>query len=94
MKWLVIVIFAGVSTEGNKDLYVFTKPTFETATQCQADISDPAIIPILVNKVMKDNGFRQIEKVVCMEENDFIELYEESWKNWKEKKEVISLGSS
>ena len=89
MKWLVIVIFAGVSTEGNKDLYVFTKPTFETAAQCQADISDPAIIPILVNKVMKDNGFRQIERVVCMEENNFIELYEESWKNWKEKKEVI-----
>ena len=78
-----------MSAEGNKDLYVFTKPTFETAAQCQADISDPAIIPILVNKVMKDNGFRQIERVVCMEENDFIELYEESWKNWKEKKEVI-----
>ena len=85
MKWLVIVIFAGVSIEGNKDLYVFTKPTFETAVQCQADISDPAIIPILVNKVMKDNGFRQIEGVVCMKENDFIELYEESWKQKKDK---------
>ena len=55
MKWLVIVIFAGMSAEGNKDLYVFTKPTFETAAQCQADITDPAIITILVNKVIKDN---------------------------------------
>ena len=85
MKWLVIVIFAGISADGNKDLYVFTQPTFETEIQCQADITDPAIIPILVNKVIKYNGFRQIEGVVCMEENNFIELYEESWKEKKDK---------
>jgi len=85
MKWLIIVIFAGISTEGNRDLYVFTNPTFETEIQCQADITDPAVIPILVNKVIEENGFRKIDKVVCMEENDFIELYKESW---KEKTEV------
>lgn len=85
MKWLIIVIFAGISPQGNRDLYVFTNPTFETEIQCKADITDPAVIPILVNKVIKENGFRKIDKVVCMEENDFIELYKESW---KEKTEV------
>jgi hypothetical protein len=85
MKWLIIVIFAGISAQGNKDLYVFTNPTFETEIQCKADITDPEVIPILVNKVIEQNGYRKIDKVICMEENDFIELYKESW---KEKTEV------
>ena len=52
MKWLVIVIFAGLTPSGGKDLYVFTNPTFDTQVQCQSDISNPEVIPILVKKVM------------------------------------------
>ena len=78
MKWLVIVVFAGISQDVSRDLYVFTQPTFETEIQCQADITDPAVVPILVQQVIKDNGYRPIEKVICMEENDFIELYKKS----------------
>jgi|TARA_B100002019_G_scaffold79812_1_gene68903 hypothetical protein len=76
MKWLVIVIFAGISPSGGKDLYVFTNPTFDTQTQCQADISDPNVVPILVKKVIQDNGPKKIEKVVCMLDKDFKELLE------------------
>ena len=76
MKWLVIVIFAGMSPSGGKDLYVFTNPTFDTQTQCQADISDPNVVPILVKKVIQDNGPKKIEKVVCMLDKDFKELLE------------------
>tara|TARA_A100001035_G_scaffold262179_1_gene241762 strand:- start:322 stop:582 length:261 start_codon:yes stop_codon:yes gene_type:complete len=76
MKWLVVVVFAGLSPEGDKDLYVFTNPTFETEVQCQADITDPAVVPILVNKVIQDNGYRKIEKVVCMLDNDLKELFQ------------------
>tara|TARA_B100001287_G_scaffold25781_1_gene18716 strand:+ start:1868 stop:2131 length:264 start_codon:yes stop_codon:yes gene_type:complete len=84
MKWLVIVVFAGISQDGSRDLYVFTQPTFETEIQCQADITDPAVVPILVQQVIKDNGYRPIEKVICMEENDFIELYKKSWQEENE----------
>ena len=76
MKWLVIVIFAGITPSGGKDLYVFTNPTFDTQTQCQADISDPNVVPILVKKVIQDNGPKKIEKVVCMLDKDFKELLE------------------
>jgi|TARA_B100000123_G_scaffold37137_1_gene24447 hypothetical protein len=76
MKWLVVVVFAGLSPEGDKDLYVFTNPTFETEVQCQADITDPAVVPILVNKVIQDNGYRKIEKVVCMLDNELKELFQ------------------
>ena len=62
----------------------FTQPTFETEIQCQADITDPAVVPILVQQVIKDNGYRPIEKVICMEENDFIELYKKSWQEENE----------
>tara|TARA_B100000073_G_C23604171_1_gene521699 strand:+ start:584 stop:847 length:264 start_codon:yes stop_codon:yes gene_type:complete len=83
MKWLVIVIFAGISPSGGKDLYVFTNPTFDTQTQCQADISDPNVVPILVKKVIQDNGPKKIEKVVCMLDKDFKELLESLQKKEK-----------
>ena len=76
MKWLVIVIFAGVTPDGSKDLYVFTNPTFDTQVQCQADKTDPAVVPILVKKVIQDNGPRKIERVVCMLDTEFKKLLE------------------
>ena len=87
MKWLVIVIFAGLSPQGDKDLYVFTNPTFDTQLQCQADITDPAVVPILVNKVIQDNGYRKIERVMCMLDNDLIDIM----KTYQEKKKGVEL---
>ena len=87
MKWLVVVVFAGLSPEGDKDLYVFTNPTFDTQIQCQADISDPAVVPILVKKVVKDNGPRPIEKVMCMLDTDLIQIME----TYQEEKKGIQL---
>ena len=83
MKWLVVVVFAGLSPQGDKDLYVFTNPTFETQIQCQADITDPAVVPILVNKVIQDNGYRKIERVMCMFDNDLIDIMESYQKKEK-----------
>ena len=83
MKWLVIVIFAGLSPQGDKDIYVFTNPTFETQIQCQADITDPAVVPILVNKVIQDNGPRPIERVICVEDIKFKEFLESLQKKEK-----------
>ena len=87
MKWLVIVIFAGLTPEGNKDLYVFLNPTFETQFECQSDISNPEVIPILVKKVIQDNGPKPIENVVCMLDNDFKELL----KSFDKKEKGVSL---
>ena len=87
MKWLVVVVFAGLTPQGDKDLYVFTNPTFETQMQCQADITDPAVVPILVNKVIQDNGYRKIERVMCMLDNDLIDIM----KSYQEKEKGVAL---
>ncbi len=87
MKWLVVVVFAGLSPAGDKDLYVFTNPIFETQIQCQADITDPAVVPLLVRKVVKDNGPRPIERVMCMLDTDLIQIME----TYQEKKKGIQL---
>ena len=87
MKWLVVVVFAGLTPQGDKDLYVFTNPTFETQVQCQADITDPAVVPILVNKVIQDNGYRKIERVMCMLDNDLIDIM----KSYQEKEKGVAL---
>ena len=80
MKWLIVVIFAGLSPEGDKDLYVFTNPTFDNPVVCQSDISNPDVVPILVKKVVKDNGPRPIERVMCMLDTDLIQILEQGKK--------------
>ena len=87
MKWLIVVIFAGLSPEGDKDLYVFTNPTFDNPVVCQSDISNPDVVPILVKKVVKDNGPRPIERVMCMLDTDLIQILE----TYQEKKKGIQL---
>jgi len=87
MKWLVVVVFAGLTPQGDKDLYVFINPTFETQVQCQADITDPAVVPTLVRKVIQDNGPRPIEKVMCILDTDLKQIME----TYQKKEKGIAL---
>ena len=75
MKWLIVVVFANLAPNGDKEMFVFTNPTFDDPYECQADISNPEVIPILVQKIMEENGPRPIERVLCLPEksvNEFI----------------------
>ena len=66
MKWLIVVVFANLSPSGEKELYIFTNPTFDNPVVCQSDISNPEVIPLLVEKIIKENGPRPIERVLCL----------------------------
>lgn len=75
MKWMIVVVFANLSPVGEKEMYIFVNPTFDTQYECQADISNPEVIPILAKKVLEENGPRPIERVLCLPEksvNEFI----------------------
>tara|TARA_Y100000385_G_scaffold181644_1_gene187617 strand:+ start:1156 stop:1419 length:264 start_codon:yes stop_codon:yes gene_type:complete len=75
MKWLIVVVFANLSPVGEKEMYIFVNPTFDTQYECQADIHNPEVIPILVKKIVEDNGPRPVERVLCLPEksvNEFI----------------------
>lgn len=67
-EWFIVVIFAITTPDINagRDMYVFTQPTYNSADQCLADITDPENVPDLVQKLYMEYGsFKPIEGVVC-----------------------------
>lgn len=74
MKWLIVVVFANLAPNGEKELYIFTNPTFDDPIVCQSDISNPEVIPLLVDKIIQDEGRRPIERVLCLPEENIKDM--------------------
>lgn len=74
MKWLIVVVFANLAPNGEKELYIFTNPTFDDPIVCQSDISNPEVIPLLVDKIIRDEGPRPIERVLCLPEENIKDM--------------------
>jgi len=72
MKFFIVVIFAMTLGDMDRDLYVFTEPTFDDKTVCEATITDPQYFPGLVQKLVIEykGQLKTIEAVVCVEENE------------------------
>lgn len=87
MKWLIVVVFANLSPAGDKELYVFTNPTFDNPATCQMDITNPKVIPLLVAKIIEDEGPRPVERVMCLPEKGVKRLME----NIKKKEKGTSV---
>ena len=69
MKWLIVVFFVGVYSDGTQDTYVFQKPSFESLQECRNAASDKQQIGKFVQQILIDVGYKDIHKVVCATEN-------------------------
>mgnify|MGYP001189477507 CR=1 FL=1 len=69
MTWFIVVLFAMSPTEVDRDMYIFTTPTYENETACNADITDPMVYPNLIQKlVFEYKKPKKIEHVICVEQ--------------------------
>lgn len=78
MTWFIVVLFFQLPSEpavSDRDLYIFTDPTFDSKTVCEATVTDPAVYPNLVAKLMNEYPIpRKIEKVFCLEEKELKQI--------------------
>lgn len=78
MTWFIVVLFFQLPSEpagSDRDLYIFTDPTFESKTVCEATVTDPDVYPSLVAKLINEYPVpRKIEKVFCLEEKALKEI--------------------
>lgn len=78
MTWFIVVLFFQLPSEpavSDRDLYIFTDPTFDSKTVCEATVTDPAVYPDLVAKLMNEYPIpRKIEKVFCLEEKELKQI--------------------
>ena len=71
MKFFIVVVFALTIGDADRDLYIFTDPTFDNKDICEAIITDPQYFPSLVQKlVMEYKQIKSIDAVVCVEEEE------------------------
>ena len=71
MKFFRVVVFALTIGDADRDLYIFTDPTFDNKDICEASITDPQYFPSLVQKlVMEYKQIKSIDAVVCVEEEE------------------------
>ena len=69
MKWLIVVFFVGVYSDGTQDTYVFQKPFFDSLEECMSAATDKQQIGGFVRQILIDVGYKDIHKVVCTTEN-------------------------
>tara|TARA_X000001036_G_C20049331_1_gene550246 strand:+ start:29 stop:292 length:264 start_codon:yes stop_codon:yes gene_type:complete len=78
MKWFIVVLFmqtANAPISADREIYVFTDPTFESQLQCESDVVDPAVYPALVQKLLLEYKYpRKIQNVFCIEQKELEEL--------------------
>ena len=52
MTWFIVVLFFQLPSEpavSDRDLYIFTDPTFDSKTVCEATVTDPAVYLSLIH---------------------------------------------
>ena len=65
MKWLIVVVF--YTLQG--DVYIFTDPTFDSREECVASIKDPAMVPVITQKLVMEYGrLLPIPGLNCLQE--------------------------
>lgn len=66
LKTLLVVLMMGAGPSGERDLFIFTEPEFQSIEKCQAWAQENPE-SIIVN-VQKNYGTRPIEMVYCVPE--------------------------
>lgn len=77
MKWFVMVFFLSYNSDGTRDTFIFTNPTYDDRETCMATLTDNNEISKYVEGMMiAYNGVipGPVEKVNCIDENQFNEL--------------------
>ena len=86
MKWLLVVLWATVGSDGNVDAYVFTTPAFDTKEDCVRNAVDQNEIKKYISKLVaegmfinKETGMLQpIDKVVCAQADKVLAVIRDS----------------
>ena len=77
MKWFVMVFFLSYNSDGTRDTFIFTNPIYNDRETCMATLTDNNEISKYVEGMMiAYNGVipGPVEKVNCIDENQFNEL--------------------
>tara|TARA_B100000676_G_C17875343_1_gene730868 strand:- start:450 stop:716 length:267 start_codon:yes stop_codon:yes gene_type:complete len=65
LKILIVAVMVGIGQGGERNLFVFTQPIFETTEQCISYVkNNPQEIQL---RVAQSYGFRPIEQVLCVD---------------------------
>ena len=79
MMWYVIIFFAALNADNSQQMYVFTKPTFETEAQCRFTLTDKKSVESYTMKLVEAYDGKlpgRIRGVNCIPQKLFEQLQE------------------
>ena len=79
MKFLIVIVFAGIVDGGYQDLYIFQDPSYSSRVECRQDIGTEfrrTSITAHLTQVYKT--YKSIDRIICAEEKVIKEVLAES----------------
>ena len=65
LKILIVAVMVGIGQGGERNLFVFTEPTFETTEECISYVQQNTNEVML--RVAQSYGFRPVETILCVD---------------------------
>jgi hypothetical protein len=65
LKILIVAVMVGIGQGGERNLFVFTEPTFETTEECISYVQQNTNKIML--RVAQSYGFRPVETILCVD---------------------------
>ena len=65
LKILIVAVMVGIGQGGERNLFVFTEPTFETPEECISNVQQNTNEVML--RVAQSYGFRPVETILCVD---------------------------
>jgi len=67
MKWFIVVLMLGINTDGTRDTFVYTQPTFDSVDACQEHVYIHSTE--MGQAMMQQFQGRLIENVYCIQKD-------------------------
>jgi|TARA_E500000178_G_C17027825_1_gene758947 hypothetical protein len=64
LKILMVAVMVGIGQYGQRDLFVFTNPSFDTTEECVSYVQQNT--NALVLEVAQSYGYRPVESILCI----------------------------
>ncbi|MAS63612.1 MAG: hypothetical protein CL815_00095 [Coraliomargarita sp.] len=74
MNWFIVAIMAMVHTNGDKDLFVFTDPYFETSQECISYVQENQNAVML--RLAREFPNNNLDKIMCVPEENVEKIME------------------
>tara|TARA_B100000886_G_scaffold30910_2_gene19376 strand:+ start:1853 stop:2116 length:264 start_codon:yes stop_codon:yes gene_type:complete len=67
LKIIIVAVMVGIGQGGERNLFVFTEPSFNTVEECVSYVQNN--VQEITGRIAQSYGFRPVEQILCAEKD-------------------------